>query len=65
MINDKPGRLDIIDRKEEWEMLERRNVRNQISTNSLSFNCHTFTKLIIMAVNNFSPELVLLSLSSI
>lgn len=55
MINDKPGRLDIIDRKEEWEMLERRNVRNQISTNSLSFNCHNFTKLIIMTVNNFFP----------
>lgn len=52
--NDKPGRLDIIYRKEEWEMFERR-IRNYISTNTLSFDCHTFTKLIIMTVNNFFP----------
>lgn len=54
--NDKPGRLDIIYRKEEWEIFERR-IRNYIpaNTNTLSFDCHTFTKLIIMTVNNFFP----------
>lgn len=39
----KPGRPDIIDRKEKWEMFEKRNVRKENGTNSLSFNCNSCT----------------------